>query len=131
MARDSREAAAIRLAELSHEIAELESISASILKRLELVREESQATAQRLTAASATIELLCEHVSEISSALDEVGQVEEEVRDVTETVSDKDFEASQLLFESRSLRASLEEIEDEAERLTQLLDGRSRRPRGH
>ena len=131
MGRDSREAAAIKLAELSHEIAELEGISTAILQRLEMIKEEVQSSAQRLTAASATVELLCEHIGEFSTVMDEATQVEEELRELNDAVSEKDLETKQVLFESRSLRASLEELDEETERLSQFLEGRSRRPRGH
>jgi chromosome segregation ATPase len=129
--KDPTQSAAIRLAELSREVIELESASTSLLNRLDQIRNQVHGSAQRITAVSASVDLLCEHIAEVSSALEELTQLEREVRDLAEGIDENDRDSKQMLFESESLNGSLEEAEEELERLSALLEGKAKRPRGH
>lgn len=129
--RRPSETAAIRLAELSREIDELESSRAALLKRVESTRDELLAAGDRISAVRASVDLLCEHMADVVS-IDELRLIEDEIRDIGLGVDELGRESTRQSFESDSLRETLDEAEQELERLSEILvEGKVRNPRGH
>jgi phosphoserine phosphatase len=129
--RRPSETAAIRLAELSREIDELESSRAALLKRVESTRDELLAAGDRIAAVRASVDLLCEHMADVVS-IDELQLVEDEIRAIGLGVDELGRESTRQSFESDSLRETLDEAEQELERLSAILvEGKARNPRGH
>jgi chromosome segregation ATPase len=126
------ESAAIKLAELSREIDELEKGRAALLDRLDRVRSSLLVAGNRTTAMRASVDLLCEHITNIVTAMAELHALEEEMREVGGDLSDNSQESSNLSFEVNSLLDSLDEAEEQLERLSSILiEGKVRPPRGH
>ncbi|HKY03792.1 MAG TPA: hypothetical protein VJQ56_02825 [Blastocatellia bacterium] len=126
------EAAAIRLAELSREVDDLETGRTSLLNRLDRVRATLVAAGQRTAAMRASVDLLCEHISNIASALAELRALEEEMRELEQGLGGNEREATGLVFEADGLEAALDEAEDDLERVSAILiDGKTRYGRGH
>jgi phage shock protein A len=129
--RRPSETAAIRLAELSREIDELESSRAVLLKRVDSTRDELLAAGDRIAAVRASVDLLCEHMADVVS-IDELRLIEDEIRDMGLGVDELGRESARQSFESDSLRETLDEAEQELERLSEILvEGKVRNPRGH
>jgi len=129
--RRPSETAAIRLAELSREIDELESSRAALLKRVDRTRDELLAAGDRIAAVRASVDLLCEHMADVVS-IDELRLIEDEIRDIGMGVDELGRESTRQSFESDSLRETLDEAEQELERLSEILvEGKVRNPRGH
>jgi len=129
--RRPSETAAIRLAELSREIDELESSRAVLLKRVDSTRDELLAAGDRIAAVRASVDLLCEHMADVVS-IDELRLIEDEIRDIGLGVDELGRESTRQSFESDSLRETLDEAEQELERLSEILvEGKVRNPRGH
>ena len=126
------ETTAIRLAELSHEVDELETTRASLLKRVETLRSNLVSAGNRTTSMRASIDLLCEHISNLVAAMADLMAIEEEMREIGQRLGGTESEASNLSFESDSLIDTLDDAEEELEQLSSLLiDGKGRQPRGH
>ncbi|MCI0486580.1 MAG: hypothetical protein L0229_08260 [Blastocatellia bacterium] len=126
------EAAAIRLAELSREIDDLERGRASLLERLNRAREVLQTAGQRTARMRASVGLLCEHMQNVSIALIELRAIEEEMNEIGMTLTENGKEVTGLLFEADSFKEALDETDDDLDRVsTILLEGKPRRSRGH
>lgn len=126
------EAAAIRLADLSREIEDLENGRMAMLNRLDSMRAELQASGHRTAAMRASVDLLCEHITNVVSALAELRAIEDEMREMGRGLGAIEKNVSGLSFEAESLQETLDEAEDELERLSSLLiEGKARHPRGH
>lgn len=126
------EAAAIRLADLSREIEDLENGRLAMLNRLDRMRAELQSSGNRTAAMRASVNLLCEHISNVVSVLAELRAIEEEMHEMGRSLGAVEKNASGLSFEADSLQETLDEAEDELERLSSILiEGKARHPRGH
>jgi predicted nucleic acid-binding Zn-ribbon protein len=126
------ESAAMKLAELSREIDELENGRAALLDRLDRVRSSLVVAGNRTTAMRASVDLLCEHITNVVMAMAELHALEVEMRDISGGMSDNTQASSGLTFEVSSLMDSLDEAEEQLERLsTILVEGKARPPRGH
>jgi chromosome segregation ATPase len=126
------EATAIKLAELSHEIDELETNRALLLKRVDAMRAALLSAGNRTTAIRASVDLLCEHITNVVMALSELRALEEEINEIGQGLAGNTEDVVNLSFESDSLSDTLDEAEDELERLSSILiEGKKRHPRGH
>jgi chromosome segregation ATPase len=126
------ESAAMKLAELSREIDDLENGRAALLDRLDRVRSSLLLAGNRTTAMRASVDLLCEHMTNVVTALAELHALEEEMRDIGAGLSDNRQASTGLSFEVNSLLDSLDEAEDQLERVSSILvEGKARPPRGH
>ena len=126
------ETTALRLAELSHEIDELESSRNALLKRVEALRSTLLTAGNRTTSMRASVDLLCEHIAGVVSAMAELRALEAEIRDMGLEMTVNSRDAVALVFEAESLRDTLDEAEDEMEQLSAILaDGKARQSRGH
>ena len=126
------EATAIQLAELSHEIDELENSRAALLQRVEALRSTLLAAGNRTTSMRASVDLLCEHIAGVVNAMAELRELEIEIRDRRMEMAVSTRETGNLVFEADSLQDTLDEAEEEMERLSVILtDGKIRQLRGH
>jgi chromosome segregation ATPase len=125
------EAAAMRLAELSHEIEELEDSRAALLERVDRLRAYLIASGNRTLSMRASIEMLCEHLTNLVTTMADLHAIEQEMQEIGRGVADGDKDATAISFEADSLQEMLDDAEEELERLSAILQGRSRHPRGH
>ena len=126
------ELAAIKLAELSREIGDLENGRIALLRRLDQVRARLLTAGQRTAAMRASVDLLCEHVTNVASAIAELRALEEEMSELGEGLEGVGKEASALLFESDGLQDTIDEADDELDKLSAILiEGKIKHPRGH
>src|SRR4051794_27428298 len=126
------EATAIRLAELSHEIDELESSRAALLKRVEALRSTLLKAGNRTTNMRASVDLLCEHIAGVVNAMAELRALEAEIRDLGVEMTVNSNDTVNLIFEADSLGDTLDEAEEEMEQLSAILtDRKGRHTRGH
>ena len=126
------ELAAIKLAELSREIGDLENGRIALLHRLDHVRSRLLTAGQRTAAMRASVDLLCEHITNVASAIAELRALEEEMRELGEGLEGVGKEASALLFESDGLEETIDEADEELDKLSAILiEGKIKHPRGH
>lgn len=126
------ELAAIKLAELSREIGDLENGRIALLRRLDHVRGRLLTAGQRTAAMRASVDLLCEHITNVASAIAELRALEEEMRELGEGLEGVGNEASALLFESDGLQDTIDEADEELDKLSAILiEGKIKHPRGH
>lgn len=126
------EAAAIRLAELSREIDDLEEGRAGLLRRVDRMRADLNKAGQRTATMRASVALLVEHISNLVASMAELRALEEELQDLNQGINNTDKEATATTFEIDSLTDTVAEAEDELERISAILfEGKVRFPRGH
>jgi chromosome segregation ATPase len=126
----AQQATAIRLAEVSHELDDLEASRLLLLEHIERLREKVLKSGNRATSTRAAVDLLSEHITDVAFA--EMMKLETHMRDLGIGFDSilQDFDS--LHFESESLDHSISDIEEEVERVSrQMLDGKSKYPRGH
>jgi|GEM_PF-1079885 len=126
------EAAAVKLAEISREVEELELGRNSLLKRVDRLRTLLQRAGQRTGAMRASIDLLCDHVSSVAAALAELRELEEEIKDLERGLVGSETDTSGLAFESDGLLDTIEDTENELERVSAIiLEGKMQDKKGH
>src|SRR5215510_3780985 len=126
----AQQATAIRLAEVSHELDDLEASRLLLLERIERLREKVLKSGNRATSTRAAVDLLSEHITDVAFA--EMMKLETHLRDLGIGFDSilQDFDS--LHFESESLDHSVSDIEEDVERVSrQMTDGKSKYPRGH
>lgn len=122
----------MRLAELSREIDELERGRIALLKRVETTRTALLSAGDRAAALRATVDLMCEHMADVVVSIDEIQLIEDEIRELGPTADDLGRISTGQSFESDSLTETIDEAEQELERLSEILvEGKARNPRGH
>jgi hypothetical protein len=122
---------ATRLARLLRDIEELEKTRTSLLQRIERSRSILLEAGNRTAAIRASVDLLCDHLSDAAGA-DEISMLENEIQETDRSLEEVRREASSQAFESDSLREMLDEGEEELERLSSLLvERRSKQSKGH
>jgi chromosome segregation ATPase len=130
--RRPTENAAMRLAELSREIDELERGRIALLKRVETTRTALLSAGDRAAALRATVDLMCEHMSDVVVSIDDIHLIEDEIRELGPAADDLGRVSTGQSFESDSLTETIDEAEQELERLSEILvEGKARNPRGH
>jgi len=123
---------ASRLARLLGEIDELEKSRIALLKRVERVRSSLLAAGDRTTAMRASVELLCDHITDLISEATEFAMLEHEIQESEQSLEEAGNESSGLAFESGSLQETLDETDQDLERLSSMLVERRGKPsRGH
>lgn len=121
---------AIKLAEISHEIEDLESSRLSVLQRIESLRSLLIATGNRTTTARASVDFLTEHLTDIAIA--QVRLLEAEVREIASGLEGLSRESFGMAFESSSLEETYNEVEEEIEHISMMvLEGKAKASRGH
>jgi hypothetical protein len=130
--RGAGESAAMRLAELSREIDELEKGRVALLKRVEKTRAALLSAGDRAAALRATVDLMCEHMSDVVVSLDDIRLIEDEIHELGPGVDDIGRGSTGQSFETDCLTDTIDEEENELERLSSILvEGKARNPRGH
>ncbi|MEK6302751.1 MAG: hypothetical protein AABO41_18730 [Acidobacteriota bacterium] len=130
--RHPAETAAMRLAEISREIDELEKGRVALLKRVENTRAALLSAGDRAAAVRATVDLMCEHVADAVVSIDEILLIEDEIRELGPGVDDLGKVSIGQSFEADSLTETIDETEQEIEQLSSILiDGKTRIRRGH
>ncbi|HEY7914924.1 MAG TPA: hypothetical protein VIG62_23650 [Blastocatellia bacterium] len=124
--------AAMRLAELSREIEEIESGRNELLKRVDRIRARLLEAGNRTTGIRASVDMLCEHITDVATEMVELRALEEEIKELGRDFADCQYEAAGAAFEAESLQQTLDEAEEDLERLSTILaEGKARQPRGH
>ena len=123
---------ASRLAGLLNEIEALENTRMSLLKRVERVRSNLLAAGDRTMAMRASVELLCDHVTDVMTTAAEFSMLEHELQELEIGVEQTGRESAGIAFESESFQETLKDADDDMERLSALLLERKVKPsRGH
>jgi hypothetical protein len=130
--RNLGEVAAMRLADLLAEIEELERGRIALLKRVEEFRSSLQASGQRTAAMRASIDLLCEHLGNVTAVVSELRVLEDELKEAENALDGDEKLASALQFETGGLQDALDEAETELEKISSILTtGKTKSARGH
>jgi chromosome segregation ATPase len=123
---------ASRLARLLRDVEDLEKTRTELLRRPEQSRSSLLEAGNRTTAIRATIDLLCDHLSDVENAEDELSVLENELQDADRTLEEARREAAGLAFESDSLRETLDEADEELDRLSSILvERKGKHSKGH
>jgi hypothetical protein len=121
---------AIKLAEISHEIEELETTRLSVLQRIEKLRSLLMTSGNRTTSARASVDFLTEHLTDIAIA--QVRLLEAEVREIASGLEGLGRESFSVAFESNSLDETYNDVEEEIEHISMIvLEGKVKPSRGH
>ena len=103
-----------------------------MLARVERLREKLLAAADRTTAMRASVDLLCDHISEMEASEMEGSMFELDIPEVQQNLEEAVAEASGLGFEAESLHETLNETDHDLERLASMLvERRGKHTRGH
>ena len=123
---------ASRLARLLSDVEELEKTRTALLNRVESARARLLADGNRTAAIRASVDLLCDHITEVATATTELSSLDQEMHDVEQGVKEAARDASRLGFETDSLQETLDEADEELERLSSILvERRGKHSRGH
>jgi chromosome segregation ATPase len=123
---------ASRLARLLSDVEELEKTRTALLNRVESARAQLLADGNRTAAIRASVDLLCDHITEVATAATELSSLDQEMHDVEQGVKEATRDASGLGFETDSLQETLDEADEELERLSSILvERRGKHSRGH
>jgi chromosome segregation ATPase len=123
---------ASRLARLLRDIEELEKTRAGLLERVERARSVLRAAGDRTGTIRASVDLLCDHLTDVAATAAELSILEQEIQTADQVVSEVKRETGSLEFEADSLQETLDEAEDELERLSSILvERRVKHPKGH
>ena len=123
---------ASRLARLLRDIEELEKARTVLLQRVELSRARLLEAGNRAAAIRASVDLLCDHISDVVTSEDEISMLENEIRESDRSLEEVRREASGLVFEAESFQETLDEADEEFERLSSILVGRrNKNTKGH
>ena len=123
---------ASRLARLLRDIEELEKARTVLLRRVELSRARLLEAGNRTAAIRASVDLLCDHISDVVTSEDEISMLENEIRESDRSLEEVRREASGLVFEAESFQETLDEVDEEFERLSSILVGRrNKNTKGH
>ena len=126
------EEAAIRLAELSNEVDELELGRAELIKRIEAAHAGLQQAGGRIAEIRASIVMVKDHLTDNATAAAELRAIRQEVLDLEHSITEVSTEGLGLLFEADGLQDSLGEAEEEMNTLLSILiEGSGKKPRGH
>jgi len=103
-----------------------------LLTRVERIREKLLAAGDRTTAMRASVDLLCDHISEMEASEMEGSMFELDIPEVQQNLEEAVAEASGLGFEAESLHETLNETDHDLERLASILvERRGKHTRGH
>jgi chromosome segregation ATPase len=123
---------ASRLARLLRDIEELEKTRTALLLRVERSRSSLFEAGNRTAAIRASVDLLCDHISDVVSAADEMSLLENEIQETGRNLEEVRRDASGLGFETDSLQETLDEADEELERLSSILvERRGKHSKGH
>ena len=120
------------LARLLRDIEELEKTRTALLQRVDRTRADLIAEGNRTAAIRATVDLLCDHITDVVAASGEISVLEQEIRETDRTLDEAQKTATRLSFEFESFQQTLDEEDEELERLSSILvDRRGKHSKGH
>jgi predicted nucleic acid-binding Zn-ribbon protein len=123
---------ASRLARLLRDIEELEKTRTALLQRVERTRSSLVATGDRTAAIRASVDLLCDHLSDVVTVAAQMSTLEHELEEADRSLEEARREVSGLGFESDSLQETIDEADEELERLSSILvERRGKHSKGH
>ena len=123
---------ASKLARLLRDIEELEKTRTALLHRVEQSRSSLLTAGDRTAAIRASVDLLCDHISDVVTAAEEMSMLEREIQEADRNLEEVRREAAGLAFESDSLQQTLDEADEELERLSSILvERRGKHSKGH
>jgi predicted nucleic acid-binding Zn-ribbon protein len=123
---------ASRLARLLRDVEELEKTRSALLQRLDQARSDLVLAGDRTAAIRASVDLLCDHISDVVTAAAEMTILEHEIQEADRSLEDVRREVSVMAFESESLQETLDEADEELERLSSILvERRGKHSKGH
>jgi chromosome segregation ATPase len=123
---------ASRLARLLRDIEELEKTRTALLQRVERSRSSLLVAGNRTAAIRASVDLLCDHITDVVTAAAELSLFEHDIQEVDQGLEEARREASGLAFESDSLQETLDEADEELEHLSSVLvERRGKHSKGH
>jgi len=123
---------ASKLARLLREIEELEKTRSSLLERVEKTRSELIAAGNRTASIRAAVDLFCDHITDVATAAAELSVLEQEIQTADRGLEEARKETSGSEFEADSLRETLDEADEELERLSSIfVDRKVKHPKGH
>jgi chromosome segregation ATPase len=123
---------ATRLARLLRDIEELEKTRTALLQRVDRSRSSLFEAGNRTAAIRASVDLLCDHISDVVTAAAEISMLENEIQETDRNLDEVRREASGLAFETDSLQETLDEADEELERLSSILvERRGKHSKGH
>jgi chromosome segregation ATPase len=123
---------ASRLARLLRDIEELEKTRTALLQRVELTRSSLVVAGNRTAAIRASVDLLCDHITDVVASAAEMSMLEHDIQASDRGVEEVRRESSGLAFESESLQETLDEADEELERLSSILvERRGKHSKGH
>jgi predicted nucleic acid-binding Zn-ribbon protein len=123
---------ASRLARLLRDVEELEKTRSALLQRVDRARSGLVLAGDRTAAIRASVDLLCDHISDVVTAAAEMTILEHEIQEADRNLEEVRREVSGLAFESESLQETLDEADEELERLSSILvERRGKHSKGH
>ena len=123
---------ASRLARLLRDIEELEKTRTALLQRVERTRSSLVVAGNRTAAIRASVDLLCDHITDVVASASEMSTLEHDLQTSDRGMEEVRRDASGLAFESESLQETLDEADEELERLSSILvERRGRHSKGH
>ena len=123
---------ASRLARLLRDIEELEKTRAALLQRIEISRSSLLAAGNRTAAIRASVDLLCDHITDVVTAATDLSMLDHEIQETDQGLEEARRDVSGLAFESDSLQETLDEADEELERLSSILvERRGKHSKGH
>ncbi len=123
---------ASRLARLLRDIEELEKTRSALLVRIDRARTGLVLAGNRTAAIRASVDLLCDHISDVVTEAAEISMLEQEIQEADQGLEEIRKDASGLGFESDSLQETIDEADEELERLSSILvERRGKHSRGH
>jgi regulator of replication initiation timing len=121
-----------RLAEILGALDELEKSRLVLLARVESLRQKLLAAGDRTTTMRASVDLLSDHIDDLSASQAEASALELELPEIQKSIEEAIAEAAGLTFESESLHETLNETDQDLERLASIFVERpGKRSRGH
>jgi len=123
---------ASRLARLLRDIEELEKTRTALLQRVERTRSSLVVAGNRTAAIRASVDLLCDHITDVVSSAAEMSMLEHDIQAAERGVEEVQRESLGLAFETESLQETLDEADEELERLSSILvERRGKHSKGH
>ena len=123
---------ASKLGTLLEEIEHLEHTRTALLKRVESARSNLIEAGNKTASMHASVDLLCDHISDITNNAEEISALEREIHEVERGLEQMGADTSGLIFEAESLHDTLNEADDELERLSLILiERKGKHSKGH
>jgi hypothetical protein len=99
---------------------------------VEKTRSDLIAAGNRTASIRASVDLFCDHLTDVATAAAELSLIEQDIQTTDRGLEEARKEASGSEFESDSLRETLDEADDELERLSSIfVDRKVKHPKGH